>query len=119
MSKSGLNIPSIRGFKPAQKGLSGVFILGLLFGVVSTPCAAPILIVLLTYVVAKGGSLVYGAMLLLIYALGHCTLILVTGTSVGVAKRVIQSKGLSKANRILKIAGGILIILVGFYFLFS
>ncbi len=114
-----LNMPSVEGFKPTRKGLVGAFILGLLFGVVSTPCAAPILIVLLTYIAAKGSSLAYGATLLLIYAFGHCTLILVTGTSVGMAKRIIQSKGLNKANRILKTASGILIILVGFYFLLS
>ena len=114
-----LNIPSIGGLKPTQKGLLGAFILGLLFGVVSTPCAAPILIVLLTYVAAKESSLVYGTTLLLTYAFGHCTLIFITGTSIGMAKKVIQSKRLNKANRILKIASGILIILVGFYFLLS
>jgi cytochrome c biogenesis protein CcdA len=35
----------------------------------------------------------------------------------GAAKRLIESKGLNKANRILQKAAGIIIILIGIYFL--
>ena len=37
-------IPSLPGFRPRIRGLLGAFFLGLLFGVVSAPCAAPVLI---------------------------------------------------------------------------
>ncbi len=42
---------------------------------------------------------------------------LVAGTSMGAAKRLIESKGVRKANFILQKAAGIIIILVGIYFL--
>ena len=66
-----------------KKGMLGSLLLGMLFGVVSTPCAVPILVLLLTYIAGKGSSLLYGGILLLFYALGHCALILVAGVSMG------------------------------------
>ncbi|MGB7295904.1 MAG: cytochrome c biogenesis protein CcdA [Candidatus Aminicenantales bacterium] len=107
--------------QPAKVGTSGpvgAFLLGLLFGVVSTPCAVPILAVLLAYVGSKG-NIVYGGFLLLIYALGHSALILIAGTSMGAAKKLIESKGLRKTNRALQKIAGVVIILVGAYFLFG
>ncbi len=99
-----------------REGGLGAFLLGMLFGVVSTPCAVPVLAVLLAFVANKG-NVVYGGFLLFIYALGHSLLILIAGTSMGAAKRLIESKGLNKANRILQKAAGIIIILIGIYFL--
>lgn len=111
------NIPAPRLAKPKAGGLIGAFLLGLLFGVVSSPCATPILAVLLAFIAAKG-NLVYGVTLLFFYALGHCALILVAGTSVGAAKSMLESKGLRRSTGILRKAAGVLIILVGGYFLF-
>jgi len=97
-------------------GNFGALLLGLMFGVVSTPCAVPILAVLLAYVASKG-NIVYGGLLLFVYALGHSFLILIAGTSMGAAKRLIESKGVRKANFFLQKAAGVIIILVGIYFL--
>jgi cytochrome c biogenesis protein CcdA len=97
-------------------GTVGAFLLGLLFGVVSTPCAVPILAVLLTFVAGQG-NVVYGGALLLVYALGHSVLILIAGTSMGAAKRLIESKGLRRTNLVLQRIAGVIIILVGLYFL--
>ena len=101
-----------------KKGTFSSLLLGMLFGVVSTPCAVPILVVLLTYVATKGSSLLYGGILLFFYALGHCILILIAGTSIGAAKALIESKKVRKISSVLRKLGGVLIILVGLYFLF-
>lgn len=98
-----------------KEGRLGAFLLGLLFGVVSTPCAVPILAVLLAFVAQKGNVL-YGGLLLFVYALGHAALVLVAGTSMGAAKRLIESKGLRRTSLVLQKAAGVLIILVGVYF---
>jgi cytochrome c biogenesis protein CcdA len=97
-------------------GVIGAFLLGMLFGVISTPCATPILVVLLTYIAAKGASVIYGALLLVTYALGHSLLILVAGTSVGIAKGLLESRGFTKTTGILRKIAGAVIILVGVYF---
>jgi cytochrome c biogenesis protein CcdA len=77
----------------------------------------PIIAVLLVLIAAKGG-IVYGAAMLLAYSLGHSVLILIAGTSMGAAKALIESKGLTKATSILRTIAALLIIAVGFYFLF-
>lgn len=104
--------PSAARFK--GRGNFGAFLLGLLFGLVSMPCAVPILAVLLAFVAEKG-NVAYGGLLLFVYALGHSLLILIAGTSMGAAKRLIESKGLKKTSAVLQKAAGVLIILVGVY----
>jgi len=97
-------------------GLLGAFVMGLLFGIVSAPCAAPILVVLLTYLAGSGASIPYGGFLLLVYALGHSVLILIAGTSMGLARKLIESKRVTRATDIMRRAAGVLIVLVGCYF---
>ena len=111
-----LNFTMPKSFGKIREGTLGAFLLGLLFGVVSTPCAVPVLVVLLAFVANKG-NVVYGGFLLFIYALGHSLLILIAGTSMGAAKRLIEYKGLLKANRIAQKIAGAIILLVGVYFL--
>ncbi|MFB0564094.1 MAG: cytochrome c biogenesis CcdA family protein [Candidatus Aminicenantaceae bacterium] len=111
-----LNFSVPRFFKLKKGGNIGALLMGLLFGVVSTPCAVPILAVLLAFI-ASEGNIIYGGLLLFIYALGHSFLILIAGTSMGAAKKLIESKGLRKINQALQKVAGLIIILVGLYFL--
>jgi cytochrome c biogenesis protein CcdA len=101
---------------PKARGLLGAFLLGLLFGVVSAPCAAPILVVLLTYLAGSGSSVAWGAVLLLTYALGHSALILVAGTSMGAARALLENNQATRVLGRLRQAAGAAIILVGAYF---
>lgn len=110
------NIPMPFSIQPKTKGALGAFLLGLLFGIVSTPCAAPILVVLLTYLAGSDASVGYGGLLLLVYALGHSVLILIAGTSVGLARKLIESKKATRVTDILRRVAGGVIVLVGVYF---
>ena len=47
--------PDAAAVQPKTRGVVGAFLMGLLFGVVSAPCAAPILVVLLTYLAGGPG----------------------------------------------------------------
>jgi len=111
-----INIPMPFQVQPRTRGMLGALILGLLFGVVSAPCAAPILVVLLTYLAGSNASVPYGGFLLLVYALGHSVLILLAGTSVGVAKKLMESKKMVRGFEMLRKGAGIVVILVGLYF---
>jgi cytochrome c biogenesis protein CcdA len=113
-----LEIPMPRGFTPKAGGVLGAFLLGSLTGVIATPCAMPVLAVVLTYVASKG-NLVYGGLLLFTYALGHSVLVLVAGSSIGIAEAMVNSKGLKKASTILKKASGVLLLLVAAYFAYD
>jgi cytochrome c-type biogenesis protein len=112
------NFPVPAGLKVKKPGYIGAFLLGLLFGVVSTPCAVPILAVLLAFVAEKG-NVPYGGFLLFVYALGHSALVLAAGTSVGAAKALLESKGLRAAHSVLQKLAGVLIIGIGAYFIFG
>lgn len=55
-------LPLPRGFAPKVSGIVGAFLLGALTGVIATPCAMPILAVILSYVASRGNVL-YGGLL--------------------------------------------------------
>ena len=110
-------IPSLGGMMPTKtRGLLGALLLGLLFGIVSAPCAAPILVVLLTYLAGSDSSVAWGGTLLLVYALGHSFLILIAGTSMRAARQLIENKNATRVLAWLRKGAGIAIILVGVYF---
>jgi cytochrome c-type biogenesis protein len=110
-------IPSLGGrLQPKTRGFVGAFVLGLLFGIVSAPCAGPILVVLLTYLAGSGASVAWGGILLLVYALGHSVLILVAGTSMGAARKLIENRETTRALELLRRGAGAMIVLVGAYF---
>jgi cytochrome c-type biogenesis protein len=109
-------IPAPAGVQPKQKGLIGALLLGLLFGLVSLPCAGPVLLALLAVVPLKGAA--FGLTLLVPYSLGHCGLVLVGGTSMGFVQRLADSKGWNLGTDILRRLAGVLIIAVGLWVLF-
>jgi len=112
-----INTPSWFGGlreKIKSKGLLGALLLGLVSGLVASQCATPVLAAILTYVMAQKESTIYGAVLLLIYALGRGVPIVLAGTFAGVFKSV---RYLGKWSDKLEKASGVIIILVGFYFL--
>lgn len=97
------------------KGLVGAFTLGLLTGAVSSPCATPVLAVILAYVSTEG-NILYGSSLLFTYAIGHCVLIFVAGLSIGLAESLISSRGLRNFSLYSKKISGALLVAVGIYF---
>jgi len=95
-------------------GLLGAFLMGLLFGVVSAPCATPVLVVILAYVATKG-QVFYGTLLLFVYSLGHCALIVLAGIVTGFVESFAKSKGAMGFSTYAKKLSGALIVLVGAY----
>ncbi|MFC1971469.1 cytochrome c biogenesis CcdA family protein [Chloroflexota bacterium] len=75
-------------FMPKRKALLGAFLIGLFFGIVASPCATPVLAVILTFAVTKQ-EIAYSGGILLAYALGHWVLVLGVGISAGFAQKVL------------------------------
>jgi cytochrome c-type biogenesis protein len=113
-----LRLPVKFEYRPKQGGVIGSFLLGLFFGVVSSPCATPVLVVLLT-VVATKGEVLYGVALLFTYAIGHCLLMLVAGTFTGFVESLAKAKGVVNFSTWTKLAGGLVVALVGCYLLYQ
>ena len=99
-----------------RKGLLAAFILGLVFGIAIGPCTfaymAPMLAV--TFRVAST-ALLYGIALLVAYGIGHCSVIVLAGTSTGLVQRYLNWNEKSKGAVILKKICGVLVLLGGLY----
>ncbi|MBP1730806.1 MAG: thiol:disulfide interchange protein precursor [Deltaproteobacteria bacterium] len=103
-----------------RKGLLAALILGLVFGIALGPCTfaymAPILGV--TFQVAAT-SFAYGVLLLLAYAAGHCAVIVFAGTFTEVIQQYLNWNERSAGTRIVKKVCGALVILGGFYLVYT
>jgi cytochrome c-type biogenesis protein len=109
-----INIGLSQRFMPKRKALVGAFLIGLFFGILASPCATPVLAVVLTYAAAKQ-DIIYSGGLLLAYALGHWVLVLGAGISTAFAQKVISSSGISKFSDYSKKIAGVILIGVGIY----
>ena len=103
-----------------RKGLFAAFILGLVFGIALGPCTfaymAPMLGV--TFNLAKTAP-IYGASLLLAYGVGHCSVIVLAGTSTEVVQKFLNWNEQSKGVTIVKCVCGVLVILGGVWLIYS
>ena len=99
-----------------RKGLGASFLLGLIFGIALGPCTfaymAPVLGV--TFTLAKT-NIFYAGSLLLMYAIGHCFIIVLAGTFTEVVQHYLNWTEKSKGAVILKKVCGILVIIGGIY----
>jgi cytochrome c-type biogenesis protein len=101
-------------YLPKQRALWGALLMGLLFGIVTSPCATPVLAIILTLAASKQDP-AYSGGLLLAYALGHWVLVLGAGISVGFAQRVLASRGIANFSAYSKKIAGAILIGVGIY----
>jgi len=109
-------IPGLGGLRDRVKlrGLPGALALGLVSGLVASQCATPVLAAILTYVMAQQGALVYGAVLLFLYALGRGVPIVAAGTFTGL---LTQLRAFGRWTNVLEKASAVIILGVGLYFL--
>jgi cytochrome c-type biogenesis protein len=100
--------------KNPKKGYLGALLAGALGGLFASPCATPVLVVLLA-IVAQKSSLLWGVSLLLLYSIGHSILLLAAGTSIGFVNQVSSSERYGSITRIVKLVLGSMILLLAFY----
>ena len=102
-----------------RKGMLAAFILGLVFGIALGPCTfaymAPMLGV--TFKLAAT-NLFYGVLLLIVYGLGHCSVIVLAGTCTELVQRYMNWNEKSRGAIILKKICGILVLVGGLYLIF-
>jgi cytochrome c-type biogenesis protein len=103
-----------------RKGMLAAFILGLVFGIALGPCTfaymAPMLGV--TFKLAST-NLTYGILLLLVYGIGHCSVIVFAGTFTEVVQRYMNWNEKSKGTSRLKKICGVLVILGGLWLIYT
>jgi cytochrome c-type biogenesis protein len=102
-----------------RKGPLAAFILGLVFGIALGPCTfaymAPMLGVAFKL---ASTSMAYGVLLLAVYGLGHCSVIVLAGTSTGMVQKYLNWNEKSKGAVILKKVCGLLVLAGGVYLIY-
>ncbi len=96
--------------------LFGGFSIGIVFGLVSTPCASAPLVAIIT--AAANAHYIYAYMLVLSFALGHSLLLLIAGISVGFAQKIGSNEMVSRASNFLNKSFAVVLIGFGFYFFY-
>jgi cytochrome c-type biogenesis protein len=109
--------PGNIGFK--RKGMIAAFVLGLVFGIALGPCTfafmAPMLGV--TFKLAAT-NLLYGVFLLVVYGIGHCSVIVLAGTCTEIVQRYMNWNEKSRGAVALKKICGVLVLIGGLYLIF-
>lgn len=112
------NGPGNIGIK--RKGLLAAFVLGAVFGIALGPCTfaymAPMLSITFQLAATK---LWYGIILLLAYAIGHCSIIVMAGTFTEAVQSYLNWNERSIGAKVVKIVCGVLVILGGAYLVYS
>lgn len=102
-----------------RKGVLASFILGAVFGIALGPCTfaymAPMLSITFQLAVTK---IWYGIFLLLVYAVGHCTMIILAGTFTEIVQQYLSWNEQSKGPMIVKRVCGVLVVAGGFYLIY-
>jgi cytochrome c-type biogenesis protein len=103
-----------------RKGALAALILGLVFGVALGPCTfaymAPMLGVTFRL---SATNLGYGVLLLLMYGVGHCSVIVFAGTFTGVIQKYLNWNEESQGATIVKKVCGVLVILGGLWMIYT
>lgn len=98
-----------------MSGFAGALVLGMLFGLVASPCAMPILTLILALIASKG-EVAYGSVLMFTYAIGHGLPLIIIGTVAGALTSLERFTGYSV---VIQRVGGWMLIVVGAYFIWT
>lgn len=106
------------GFK--KRGLLAAFILGLVFGIALGPCTFAYLMPVLTVAFRVASTqFLLAAVLVLLYGVGHCSIIILAGTFAEVVQKYLKWNEKSKGAVIVKKICGVLVILGGIYLIWT
>jgi cytochrome c-type biogenesis protein len=98
------------------KGLTGAFILGLAYGILSGSCTfgfiAPILAV-----ITVQEQVMTGIILIILFAIGHCLPIVIAGSSAAAVRKLMENTAWQGAGTWFRKGAGTLVGILGIYFI--
>jgi len=103
-----------------RKGILASFVLGLIFGIALGPCTFAYMAPMLSIAFQLAASQMwYGILLLIAYAVGHCSIIVLAGTSAELVQKYLNWNERSKGPVIVKRVCGALVILGALYLIYA
>ncbi|MDO9558258.1 MAG: cytochrome c biogenesis protein CcdA [Syntrophales bacterium] len=100
------------------RGVTGAFILGLAYGVLSGSCTFGFIAPILAIITIQE-KVATGVLLILLFAVGHCLPIAVAGSSAAAVRKLMESSTWQGAGTWFRKGAGVLIGLLGIYFIIN
>jgi cytochrome c-type biogenesis protein len=97
-------------------GASGAFVLGLAYGILSGSCTFGFIAPLLAIITVQE-KILTGMLLITLFATGHCLPIAIAGCSTAAIKKILDNQTLSQGGQWFRRGAGVLISLLGLYFI--
>ena len=110
-----ISLPGLKRMPVKGTGLFSSYLMGLFFGFSASPCATPVLIVIVTYALAKASPL-FGGALLFSYSFGHGLPLILAGTFSAFLGKITS---LGRYGEIIDYIFGGVLVLYGLYLLFG
>jgi cytochrome c-type biogenesis protein len=99
--------------KYQRKGLIAAFVMGFLFGLAVGPCTFGYMGAML------GMSLAYGALLFVVFGIGHCGVIIFAGTFTEIVQKYMNWNERSSGAAYIKKICGVLVLIGGLYMIYT
>ena len=96
-------------------GLGGAFILGLAYGILSGSCTFGFIAPILAIITVQE-KIATGLLLLTLFAIGHCTPIVIAGSSAATVKKMLENSSFQQSGIWFRKGAGVLIGVLGIYF---
>lgn len=100
------------------RGTPGAFGLGLTYGVLSGSCTFGFIAPILAIVTVQR-QVIAGSVMMILFALGHCLPIVIAGSSTAMVRKLTESIAWQGAGLWFRKGAGVMIALLGFYFISS
>jgi cytochrome c-type biogenesis protein len=101
---------------PKRKGIFGIFLYGVVYGLAALSCSAPIFFAVLFWAITSGGF-ISGIVTFMVYAAGMGGPLILITVLVALAKEATLSK-IAEITLLVQKIGGIILIIVGIYLIY-
>ena len=98
------------------KGLTGAFVLGLAYGILSGSCTFGFIAPILAIITVQQ-KVATGILFILLFAIGHCLPIVVAGSSTAAVRKLMENRAWQGAGNWFRKGAGAVIGIIGIYFI--
>ncbi|MDM8525334.1 cytochrome c biogenesis protein CcdA [Desulfococcaceae bacterium HSG8] len=100
------------------RGVSGAFILGLAYGLLSGSCTFGFIAPILAFITIQE-KIAVGILYIILFGIGHCIPIAAAGSSAALMKRILENRGFRQGSIWFRKLAGVAIAIFGVYFVVS
>ena len=100
------------------RGLSGAFVLGLAYGILSGSCTFGFIAPILAIITVQK-QIATGIFYILLFAVGHCLPIVIAGSSSAAVRKLLENSIWQEAGNWFRRTAGIVIVILGVYFILN